>query len=39
VIAAAILRHLHALITTGKAWDPLIATRGTRRRTETTLAS
>ena len=32
VIAAAILRHLHAVITTGQAWDPVIATHGTRRR-------
>jgi transposase len=30
VIAAAILRHLHAVITTGQRWDPLIATHGTR---------
>jgi hypothetical protein len=30
VIAAAILRHLHAVITTGQAWDPDIATHGTR---------
>jgi transposase len=30
VIAAAILRHLHAVITTGQAWDPLIATHGKR---------
>jgi transposase len=29
VIAAAILRHLHAVITTGHRWDPLIATHGT----------
>jgi transposase len=29
VIAAAILRHLHAVITTGHSWDPLIATHGT----------
>ena len=29
VIAAAILRHLHAVITTGQAWDPVIATHGT----------
>ena len=29
VIAAAILRHLHAIITTGQAWDPVIATHGT----------
>ena len=28
VIAAAILRQLHAVITTGKRWDPLIATHG-----------
>jgi transposase len=31
VIAAAILRHLHAVITTGQAWDPVIAAHGTRR--------
>jgi transposase len=30
VIAAAILRHLHAVVTTGRAWDPDIATHGTR---------
>ncbi|HET6865606.1 MAG TPA: hypothetical protein VFH80_06770 [Solirubrobacteraceae bacterium] len=30
VIAAAILRHLHAITTTGKAWDPNIATPGSR---------
>jgi transposase len=34
VIAAAILRHLHAVITTGRAWDPAIATHGTRPRPE-----
>ena len=28
VIAAAILRHLHAVITTGQTWDPAIATHG-----------
>jgi hypothetical protein len=32
VIAAAILRHLHAIITTGQAWNPDIATHGTGRR-------
>jgi len=32
VIAAAILRQLHAVITTGQAWDPDIATHGTRRK-------
>ena len=30
VIAAAILRHLHAVITTGQRWDPIIATHGTK---------
>lgn len=28
-IAATILRHLHAVITTGRSWDPDIATHGT----------
>ena len=28
VIAAAILRHLHAVITTGQAWDPVAAAHG-----------
>jgi transposase len=28
VIAAAILRHLHAVITTGQAWDPVTASHG-----------
>jgi transposase len=32
VIAAAILRQLHAVVTTGHAWDPEIATHGTRRK-------
>ncbi len=32
VIAAAILRHLHAVITTGQAWNPAIATHGTRHQ-------
>ena len=31
IIAAAILRQLHAVITTGKAWDPVTAAHGTRR--------
>ncbi len=31
VIAAAILRQLHAVITTGQAWDPVTATHGNRR--------
>jgi len=37
VIAAAILRQLHAVITTGQAWNPDIATHGTRNA-PTTLA-
>ena len=32
VIAAAILRQLHAVITTRQAWDPDIARHGTRRK-------
>jgi transposase len=32
VIAAAILRQLHAVVTTGRAWDPVIATHGAERR-------
>ncbi len=39
VIAAAILRHLHAVITTGRAWDPVIATHGTRRKEAITIAA
>lgn len=39
VIAAAILRHLHAVTTTGTAWDPVIATHGTRRREATSLVA
>jgi len=34
IIAAAILRHLHAVITTGQAWDPATATHGTRRHSK-----
>ncbi len=30
--AAAILRHVHAVINTGQAWDPVIATHGSRQR-------
>jgi transposase len=37
VLAGAILRQLHAVITTGQAWDPDIATHGARRK-PTTLA-
>ena len=39
VIAAAILRHLHAVVTTGRAWDPEIATRGTNDERASTLAA
>jgi transposase len=39
VIAAAILRQLHAVITTGQRWDPLIATHGTRALRETMIAA
>jgi transposase len=38
VIAAAVLRHLHAVVTTGQAWDPQIAAGGTSR-SEVTLAA
>jgi transposase len=31
VIAAAILRQLHGMITTGQAWDPVTAAHGTQR--------
>jgi transposase len=31
IIAAAILRQLHAVVTTGQAWDPVTAAHGTRR--------
>jgi transposase len=35
ILAGAILRQLHAVITTGQAWDPGIATHGTRRKPTT----
>ena len=38
VIAAAILRHLHAVITTSQAWDPNIAA-GEAKKTSITLAA
>ena len=37
-IAAAILRQLHAVITTGQTWDPVIATHGTQQ-TPATIAA
>jgi transposase len=39
VIAAAILRQLHAVITTGRAWDPIIAAHGTRTVTTPPVAA
>ncbi len=39
VIAAAILRHLYAVITTGQAWDPAIATHGNRARPQPAAAA
>ena len=39
VIAAAILRQLHAVTTTGRAWDPDIATRGTGHRGQVPIAA
>ena len=39
VIAAALLRHLHAVITTGQAWDPAIAQHGTEPKQAATLAA
>ena len=38
VIAAAILRHLHAIVTTGRAWDPQIAASGTNKKALTLAA-
>ena len=35
VIAAALLRQLHAVVTTGQAWDPDIAAGGTRHKRST----
>ena len=39
VIAGAILRHLHAVITTGTAWDPAIATHRIRSKEAITIAA
>ena len=36
-LAAALLRHLHAVITTGQRWDPAIATGG--RPSQTLIAA
>jgi transposase len=37
IVAAAILRQLHAVITTGQAWNPDIAIHGTRTAAKTNL--
>ena len=39
VIAAAILRQLHAVITTGQRWDPIIAAHGANHPTVMPLAA
>jgi transposase len=39
VIAAAILRQLHAVVTTGKVWNPVIAAHGAERRTVLPIAA
>jgi transposase len=39
VIAAAVLRQLHAVIGTGNAWDPAIARHGTQRKQQTPIAA
>jgi hypothetical protein len=39
VVAASILRQLHAVITTGQRCDPLLATHGTRTLQPTTIAA
>ena len=39
VIAAAVLRQLHAVIVTGKSWDPDIARHGTRSKTAINIAA
>jgi hypothetical protein len=39
VIAAVILRHLQAGLTTAQAWDPAIAAHGGRQRFEPAVAA
>jgi transposase len=39
VIAAAVLRQLHAVIVTGNAWNPGIARHGTQKKTDIDLAA
>ena len=38
-VAAALLRQLHAIVTTGQVWNPAIATHGTRRPVEAPIAA
>ena len=38
-IAAAVLRHLHAVIVTGQRWDPVIASGATHATTNTPIAA
>jgi len=39
VMGAAVLRQLHAVITTGRAWDPDVAVHGTRHRRQPPVAA
>jgi transposase len=39
VIAAAILRQLHAVLTTGRPWSPDVATHGTQQRRQMPIAA
>jgi transposase len=39
VMGAAVLRQLHAVVTTGKAWDPDIAVHGTKHRRRPPIAA
>jgi transposase len=39
VIAAAILRQLHAVVTTGRRWDPVIASHGAARQAAMPIAA
>ncbi len=39
VMGAAVLRQLHAVITTGRAWDPDLATHGTKHRRQPPIAA
>jgi transposase len=39
VMGAAVLRQLHAVITTGRAWDPDIAIHGTKHRRQPPIAA